>query len=57
MDAPLKSYGLEYKCNGHLYVFDIPANSEDEAKQRAECLSNYVFIGEMKSENKQIVVA
>jgi hypothetical protein len=52
IESPSKSYGFEYKYNDHLFAFDVTAQSETEAKERALCMGSSVFVGELKQDGE-----
>lgn len=43
----LQSYGFEYEYEGHRFAFDVPAESEEEARGRAAAMSGAVFVGRL----------
>lgn len=49
-NAPFKSFGFNYECDGKRYAFDILDVSEENAKRRAAAMANAEFVGELVEE-------
>jgi hypothetical protein len=48
MTDSFQAYGFDYAFNGYRHTFTILATSEEEAQAKAQAMSSFSFVGELK---------